>query len=301
MEVQPKASAPFAVGAQSITVNGRLQGLNRDRVAPLATALAAVFAAPKDDKAARRAGLHQLVEALRDSVRSGRLDEAAHAVRVSGSGVQAGAETVHLSLAGDAPGDVLQSSIELEIAGLDAGSAPPTFAAWLPRRLTLRPTLSGVGVADLTRLALLATEPKPVDRQELDGAIGRLFAGPGMTIGIDPLVIELPAARLDGSGHVVLHSFDRYDGQARISLTGFDALLAQASHDPALKQAVPAMLMARGLARPEEDRLVWDIVSDGKVLTINGVDASSLLGAGAPGGAPGRGAPPARPQPGPSR
>jgi len=43
-----------------------------------------------------------------------------------------------------------------------------------------------------------------------------------------------------------------------------------------LKQAAPILLMARGLARPDGDKLVWDLaISDSQAL-VNGVDVMAL-------------------------
>jgi hypothetical protein len=149
----------------------------------------------------------------------------------------------------------------------------------VPRRVALHPVLSGVGVAELTGLALAATATPP-DDQARDAALAALFNGPGITIGIDPLTIELPAARLDATGSVVVRGPDRYAGRAKVVLTGFDALMAQAQDDPNLRDIAPVLILARGLAKPEGDHLVWDVVADESGGTVNGVDISSLVGGG---------------------
>ena len=46
--------------------------------------------------------------------------------------------------------------------------------------------------------------------------------------------------------------------------------------------------MLRGLGKPDGDRLVWDIASDGPKVTVNGLDLSQLGGAGQPKGKPGQ-------------
>jgi hypothetical protein len=38
----------------------------------------------------------------------------------------------------------------------------------------------------------------------------------------------------------------------------------------------------RGLAKPDGGRLVWDIVSDGPSVIVNGLDLSQLTGGGKP-------------------
>ena len=46
--------------------------------------------------------------------------------------------------------------------------------------------------------------------------------------------------------------------------------------------------MLRGLAKPDGKRLVWDIVSDGPTVTVNGLDLSQLGRSDKPKGKPGQ-------------
>jgi len=282
---EPASGEAFALQARTLRANGRLDGLNPDRMAPLVRAIVALTVAQQGDESATRAALHRLVEALRDSVRSGRIEESFDQLRIAMAGQDATIGTLRIAFAADAPDGRLASSIALELAGLEIPSLPPAFAAWVPRRIVWHPTLSGVGVAELTGLALAATATPP-DEQARDAALAALFSGPGITLGVDPLTIELAAARLDASASVLVHGPDRYAGRAKLVLTGFDALMAQARDDPNLRDAAPILILARGLARPEGDHLVWDVVADESGATVNGVDISSLTGGQAPSDAP---------------
>ena len=130
------------------------------------------------------------MEALRDSVRSGRIEESFDHLRIAMAGQEATIGTLRIAFAADAPDSRLASSIALELAGLEIPSLPPAFAPWVPRRIVLHPVLSGVGIAELTGIALAATATPP-DEQARDAALAALFNGPGITLGIDPLTIEL--------------------------------------------------------------------------------------------------------------
>jgi hypothetical protein len=66
-------------------------------------------------------------------------------------------------------------------------------------------------------------------------------------------------------------------GTARITVTGFDARTDRIGEDPQLQQALPFLILARGLARNEGNALIWDIVFTPIGLTVNGVDPRSLL------------------------
>ena len=63
-----------------------------------------------------------------------------------------------------------------------------------------------------------------------------------------------------------------------LSATGLDELTTQARTNPDLQQALPVLVMLRGLAKPDGDRLMWDIASDGPTVTVNGIDLSQLGG-----------------------
>jgi hypothetical protein len=52
-----------------------------------------------------------------------------------------------------------------------------------------------------------------------------------------------------------------------------------AKTQPALKRALPMILLARGMARPQGDRLLWDIAYTKGHVTVNGTDLSALTGA----------------------
>ena len=69
---------------------------------------------------------------------------------------------------------------------------------------------------------------------------------------------------------------------------GFDDLTVRARADPDLQQALPVLILLRGLAKPDGKRLVWDIVSDGPTVTVNGLDLSQLGGGDKPKGKPGQ-------------
>ncbi len=79
-----------------------------------------------------------------------------------------------------------------------------------------------------------------------------------------------------------------WHGEAHLVATGFDELSTQARTNPDLQQALPALIMLRGLAKPDGKRLVWDIVSDGPTVTVNGLDLSQLGRGDKPKGKPGQ-------------
>jgi hypothetical protein len=79
-----------------------------------------------------------------------------------------------------------------------------------------------------------------------------------------------------GTGRITITSPGAWHGEAHLAATGFDELATQARANPDLQQALPALIMLRGLAKPDGERLVWDIVSNGPSLKVNGLDLSQL-------------------------
>jgi hypothetical protein len=61
-----------------------------------------------------------------------------------------------------------------------------------------------------------------------------------------------------------------------------DALIAEAQKNPALAQVMPFAVMARGLAKADGDKLVWDIAATQGQVLVNGVDVMKMMNGGPP-------------------
>ena len=97
---------------------------------------------------------------------------------------------------------------------------------------------------------------------------------------METLAFDLGPAAVIGTGQVTMLSPSTWQGKALVTATGFDELTTQARTNPDLQQALPVLIMMRGVAKPDGKKLVWDIVSDGPKITVNGLDLSQLGGAG---------------------
>ncbi len=70
---------------------------------------------------------------------------------------------------------------------------------------------------------------------------------------------------------------------ARIEASGLDRLIDRVKADPTLSQALPFLILARGLAKPDGQGLAWDITFDeSRKVVVNGTDLSRIAGDGAP-------------------
>jgi hypothetical protein len=285
---QVAGGAVVAIAAQTMHALGRVDGVSRERTASLFSAAGALLRALPGDvmekgsntelSDAARGELHHMIEALRDMLTAVKLEETIDGVQVEVAGM-GGVAIKHLlvGFGGEAPEGKLHAWFDLGLDELDTPSLPPKLAAYLPRHLEVKPSLSGVQTSDLAQLALDATDEGAAhDRVATD--IAAMLSHGGAELGVETLSFDLGPAKVEGAGHIVMLSPVMWRGEAHLSATGLDDLATQARSNPDLQQALPVLIMLRGLAKPDGDRLVWDIVSNGPSVTVNGIDVSKLGG-----------------------
>jgi hypothetical protein len=277
-----------AIGAQTMHALGRVDGVSRERAASLFAAVGALIGAlpgdvmEKGSKAtlspAARVQLRHIIEAMQDMLTAVKLEETIDGLQVEVVGM-GGIAIKHLQVGfgGEAPDGKVHAWFDIGLDGLDTPSLPPKLAAYLPRHFEIKPILSGMQGADLTKLAIDATE-EGANNDTLAADIAALLSHGGADLGIETLSFDLGPAKVEGSGHIVIQSPVSWRGEAHLTATGLDELTAQSRDDPLLQKALPALILLRGLAKPDGDRLVWDIVSDGLAVSVNGVDLSQLGG-----------------------
>ncbi|HME25310.1 MAG TPA: hypothetical protein VKI44_28945 [Acetobacteraceae bacterium] len=295
---QIMGGTPVAIGIQTMRGIGRIKGVNRDRVAALLAATGSLIGAlppdiaTKEDKtdlpAPARAQLRLLVESLQDMLTEVSVEETLDGLQVEIAGM-GGLSMQHflLGFGGEAPEGRLHAWVDIGLDELTSPSLPPNVAAFLPHRVEIKPSLSGVLTADLHKLALDATE-EGADSDSLEPDVAAIFSRGGVNLGVETLSFDLGPAKFEGTGHVTALSPDTWHGEAHVVAAGFDDLVAKARTNPDLQQALPVLIMLRGLAKPDRKRLVWDIVSDGPTVTVNGLDLSQLGGGDKPKGKPGQ-------------
>jgi hypothetical protein len=223
-----------------------------------------------------RGQLRLMIESLQDMLTAASLEETADGLQVEIAGM-GGMTMKHLLMGfgGEAPNGRLHAWIDVGLDDLASPSLPPKVAAYLPHHAEIRPSLSGILTADLHKLALDTTE-EGADSNSLAPDIDAIFSHGGVNLGLETLSFDLGPAKVEGTGHATLASRGSWHGEAHLVATGFDELTTQARSNPDLQQALPVLIMLRGLSKPDGERLVWDIVSDGPTLTVNGLDLSQF-------------------------
>jgi hypothetical protein len=268
-----------ASGARKLSGSIHVVGLDRSQAATLGPVLGALSAAPTPERTER---LRALVVALHGLIASLKFDETIEGMQVAVAG-QGNAEIdrLHLGFDSAAPQGNLAASASVGLDGLTLPALSPAAASLAPKHVKLGVSLAGVSASALNDLALAALLPG-ADPSTLAPQIDALFADPGATggprVGIDALGFDLGPAQIEGHASAVALSPTDVRGTARITVTGFDALVTQMQGDPSLQQVLPFLILARGMSRSEGATLIWDIVFTPQGLTVNGVDPRALLG-----------------------
>jgi hypothetical protein len=285
--VRAESGSAVAIAARNVHALGRIDGVDRDKVGGLVSAMSGFYRALPPDVAEKhgkgdlpapaRAQLRAMIEALPDMLAGVRLEETVEGLQVEVAGMGGFAlQRILLGFGGEAPGGNLRVWFDVGLDGLETPSLPPKVTSYLPKHVELRPSISGIRTADLTKLALDATEEGADDRIAAD--IAAIFSHGGVDLGLETLSFDLGPAKVEGVGKLVVLSPETWRGEARLSATGIDELTAQARSNADLQQALPVLIMLRGLAKPDGDRLVWQIASEGTSVTVNGIDLSQLGG-----------------------
>ncbi|MEZ5911782.1 MAG: hypothetical protein R3D84_05745 [Paracoccaceae bacterium] len=197
-----------------------------------------------------------------------------------GSGAAESLE-IELELSGLVAEGLFREKIAVTGLALPAEVFPPWVPPLLPADVSIDVAVDGFDLAAPARILLdeLTPDSKPDPSQEErllkallpDGAV-RITLAPGGAERSDHAV-NWEGTMTAGPGLLPV-------GSGVLVVRGMDAILTALNAAPAdvSQGAVPALLMARGLAKPEDgDRLVWQFESDGQgKVTVNGLDLSGL-------------------------
>ena len=254
----------------------------------IATASAAAEAkqnsttAPGKLDPASREAVRSLLLALGDAAAGGKAEEMVEKLSVIANGQEVQLSRASIGMGIEVPNGALRLWLAVALDGLASPDLPPELAGFLPTRVAVRPVVAGINSADLRQMVLAATEPG-ADQQTMQPAIDKLFADGGVTVGLEDMRIVLPDAALTGTGAIHIIDPQSAAGTATVRMTGFDALMARVRAEPQMDQALPFLILARGLAKQDGDALAWEIAFDNnRHVTVNGTDMSKIAGGRAP-------------------
>lgn len=275
------------VEAAKLRSTGELNEVSRERAPQVLQALirllgavTATLPAPGGQvpggPGADAATLRALLAALQDVASGAQVEQTAEAMRLRVGPFAGSAERFVAGVGAITPGGMLNARMTLGMEGLDLSELPlGPYAALVPRRLLLRPTLSGVATADLMRLAQAASVPgaKAPERE-----LAALFGRGGVTVGLESFALDIGRTAFTGMAALRAPTPDDLTAEGQVSATGFDALIETVKAIPDLASGLPALVFAKGIGRGAGDRLVWDITYRRGQVVVNGVDLAAMAG-----------------------
>jgi hypothetical protein len=162
--------------------------------------------------------------------------------------------------------------------GLTIPELPPALSAYIPTHFAIRPTVSNISVADLTKIGLDSTGPG-AGAPPSPAALQALFSHGGINVGFDSLGLDVAGTKFAGAGKFTVTGPQTVTGQAEVTAHGLDTLITKAQADPMLAKGVPMIIFLKGIAHTTGDEAVWQISVAAKKVLVNGVDLSAMAGA----------------------
>ncbi len=289
MQNKPAGAAAPAmdVSARQVKVGFALPGVSREqsakiipaivRMAPAPGAAPAAGAAPGSKPPPNPEGVRMLVQAMRGLASGMTLTEVLDDLKVKGEGFNFTSSQVRFAMNAKSDGALMNGNMEI---GLDNMALPgmglEMFADLFPKRIAVRPILSNVPSKELFD-ALQAAADKP-DQDPSGAMVAALFSRGPIKTGLESFALDIGGASFTGKADVTMPSPSAASGTAQIVATNIDTLLTKVQANPALAQAVPVIVLAKGIGRAEGSKMTWDISFDNGRVVVNGVDLNKMGG-----------------------
>lgn len=276
------------VAAKKIRSSGEFTAVSRDRVSQIVPALARITGALMAGlpKASTKPGavtpavdpqlVKTVVQALQDFASEFKLDQTIDDMTMSYGGYNGTATQMRIGFGAKADGGLLQARMDLGLDGLALPDVPlGAMAELIPRKIALRPVLTGIPTRELLQVFAAANTAK--DSGPPPEFMAMLRKGT-VGAGLESFALDIGGASFAGMGKVVFTNPETMTGQAHVTATNFDALMQRANGIPELAGVLPVFVFAKGIGRNVENRLVWDITYRGNKLLVNGTDLSTMTG-----------------------
>ncbi len=175
-----------------------------------------------------------------------------------------------------------QSAIDLTLAAeglsLPVGLAPPGAADLTPSKIDLTMTLKGIDIAAAANEAIadmhLGGDGPPISNEDSTKVVAALLSAGPLRIELAPSHVVAPAIDADLQG-AVRYAVGKASGSMTIRMRNFDKTMAalKGLGPDVERQAIPAVAMAKGLAKTESDgSLSWVVeLGQDRSIKVNGI------------------------------
>ena len=278
----PAAGVPaFQAAARQVRATFGMLGVSRQRSAQLIPALARLARPAGTPQGTRPSpspeAIRAVIQAMEGLASGMTMTEVLDDFTVSGPGANVTSTQFRLGLDAKADGGFVRGSLDVGLDGLALpGMGLDTFADLLPRHVALRPFVSNVPTQEL--LQLLQSQMETRGGGLPPAQVAALFGHGGLKAGLESFALDIGGASFAGKASVDLPAPNAVSGTAQVTATDMDALLTRVQANPALAQAVPVIVFAKGIGRTEGGKLVWDMQFDSSKLLVNGVDLMKMGG-----------------------
>jgi hypothetical protein len=176
------------------------------------------------------------------------------------------------------PESAIEATVGIEGLTLPVGLAPPGAADLTPQKVDVTATLKGIDITAaanevIADIRLTEDGPKMSDADSAKVSAALLGAGP-MRLEVAPSRIVAPAIDADFQGSI-RYAVGKPSGSMTIRMRSFDKTMAaiKTLGSDVQEKALPALAMAKGLAKTEADgSLSWLIeLSENRSIKINGI------------------------------
>ncbi len=278
----PAAATPaMQVAARQVKVAFGMAGVSRERSAQIIPALARLSppagTAPGAKAPPNPEAVRLLIQAMQGLASGMTMFEVLDDFTIAGTGFNFASTQLRFAMDAKADGGFIAGSMDIGLDGLALpGMGLDTFADLLPRHIAMRPIVSNVPTQEL--LQLLQSSMEKPDGGPPPELVAAVFSHGGLKTGLESFAVDIGGASFAGKASVDVPSPNRASGTAQVTATNVDALLAKVQANPALAQAIPAIVFAKGIGRTEGGKMVWDMSFDSGKLLVNGVDLTKMGG-----------------------
>lgn len=278
--------APFTLALYSMDMQSHLDGVDRAQAVRWQTAMRAINesrppppqmvpgqppAPPPPPTPEQRAQVHALIDASKGLMSAMNVEETFHGMNFGAVGGPKGEiGAIRFAVAGEARDDRIGGHFDIALTDIKSEGVPPQYAPYMPRRFAIKATVAGVP-AEKLRASLHQAADAPAGLVSMQTVLLAMLNEPGATAGFQSLVIEAGPLLIEGSGHVLPSATGSAGFELHLTAHGVDAMMALIQADPKASQMMPMLFLAKGMAKPEGDGLVWNISFGNGGITINGV------------------------------